>query len=204
MMKFKKVFLVSTLWLLSTFAFADDAKQTLRAKLATLNTIQTNFAQTVTDINGEVVHEASGELVMQRPNQLRWHTQLPDEVLLLADGTTVWQLDYFVEQVTALTQDDAVTNNPMMLLTSSDDNDWQQFDVVLNGTEFSITSLNEGPIRTLTLVYENGELSEIVTLDSQQQTSRLVLIEPTFNTVLPTGLFEPELPDGFVLDDQRS
>ena len=151
-----------------------------------------------------MVHEATGELVLKRPNQLRWHTQFPDEVLLLADGTTIWQLDYFVEQVTALNQADAVTNNPMMLLTSSSDDDWQQFDVSREDNTYTITSLNEGPIRSLTLVYEGENLIEILTVDSQQQISRLELIEPAFNLVLPEGVFAPELPNGFVLDDQRS
>lgn len=196
--------LITCAMLFTADILAESAKQALRDKLATLDTIQTSFEQTVSDLNGEVVHEATGELVLKRPNQLRWHTQFPDEVLLLADGITIWQLDYFVEQVTALNQADAVTNNPMMLLTSSSDEDWQQFDVSREDNTYTITSLNEGPIRSLTLVYEGENLIEILSVDSQQQISRLELIEPAFNLVLPEGVFAPELPNGFVLDDQRS
>lgn len=187
----------------SVSAQSEDAKQALQSQLAQLESFSAQFVQTVTDINGELVHEAEGVITLQRPNQLHWHTTFPDEILLVADGESVWQVDYFVEQVTVVDQSSAIENNPMMLITSDNTADWQNFGISQNGEEFLIQALTQGPIAQLSLTFTDGVLSQLRSVDAQQQTSQLVFSEQQVNPAIMTGQFQTQLPDGFVLDDQR-
>ena len=90
-------------------------------KLSKLVSYSANFSQSISDINGKELQRTSGTLTLKTPNMLRWETQLPDETLLIADGTTVWNVDPFVEQVTVMQQQSITQNNPLMLLVSDDD-----------------------------------------------------------------------------------
>ena len=79
----------------SVSALANDA-EALKTKLAGLESFKAAFTQSVTDENGEVVHEATGNLTMARPDKLRWETLSPDETVLIADGSAVWHIDEWV------------------------------------------------------------------------------------------------------------
>ncbi|MDM7860801.1 outer membrane lipoprotein chaperone LolA [Alteromonas sp. ASW11-36] len=195
--------LVSAIFAHSASATSDDAKHALQQQLAYLKGFEAQFQQTVRDVNGDLVHEAEGIITMQRPNQLHWHTTFPDEILLVADGESVWQVDYFVEQVTVVKQSSAVENNPMMLITSDDPTDWRNFSITQQDGAFQIQALTQGPIATLTLTFTDGVLSLLQSVDAQQQVSTLVFIDPQVNPEINSNKFEPQLPDGFVLDDQR-
>lgn len=192
----------------------------LKALLSDMRQFRANFTQTVVDAQQNVVHEAQGVLTMTRPDKLRWETTFPDETLLIADGEAVWNVDTFVEQVTVLSQANAIKDNPVMLLTSNDDSTWSMFSISqldnalskLSGQEntsslrsFQITPKQQGgQILTLTLTFNsNNELAALTMLDAQQQISTLTFsdIETTFPLAADT--FEVEVPDSFIIDDQR-
>ncbi|WP_269519718.1 outer membrane lipoprotein chaperone LolA [Alteromonas sp. BMJM2] len=198
----------------------------LKTLLSDMRQFRANFAQTVVDAQQNVVHEAQGVLVMTRPDKLRWETTFPDETLLIADGEAVWNVDTFVEQVTVLSQANAIKDNPVMLLTSNDDSIWSMFSISQldnalsqlleqknrSGQEntsglrsFQITPKQQGgQILTLTLTFNSdNELAALTMLDAQQQISTLTFsdIETTFPLAADT--FEVEVPDSFIIDDQR-
>lgn len=198
----------------------------LKALLSDMRQFRASFAQTVVDAQQNVVHEAQGVLTMTRPDKLRWETTFPDETLLIADGEAVWNVDTFVEQVTVLSQANAIKDNPVMLLTSNDDSTWSMFSISQldnaisklleqenrSGQEntsglrsFQITPKQQGgQILTLTLTFNSdNELAALTMLDAQQQISTLTFsdIETTFPLAADT--FEVEVPDSFIIDDQR-
>jgi outer membrane lipoprotein carrier protein len=198
----------------------------LKTLLSDMRQFRANFAQTVVDAQQNVVHEAQGVLTMTRPDKLRWETTFPDETLLIADGEAVWNVDTFVEQVTVLSQANAIKDNPVMLLTSTDDSTWSMFSISQldnalsqlleqkkrSGQEntsglrsFQITPKQQGgQILTLTLTFNSdNELAALTMLDAQQQISTLTFsdIETTFPLAADT--FEVEVPDSFIIDDQR-
>jgi outer membrane lipoprotein carrier protein len=198
----------------------------LKALLNDMRQFRANFAQTVVDAQQNVVHEAQGVLTMTRPDKLRWETTFPDETLLIADGEAVWNVDTFVEQITVLSQANAIKDNPVMLLTSNDDSTWSMFSISQLDNElsqlvgqknrseqentsglrsFQITPKQQGgQILTLTLTFNSdNELAALTMLDAQQQISTLTFsgIETTFPLAADT--FEVEVPDSFIIDDQR-
>ncbi|WP_262993118.1 outer membrane lipoprotein chaperone LolA [Alteromonas salexigens] len=188
-------------------AFAGDTpKADLKALLADMQHYSADFTQTVTDESQEVVHEAKGTLTMTRPDKLRWETTLPDETLLIADGEAVWNIDTFVEQVTIIDQASAVADNPVILLTSQDDETWQQFNVAHgdDNQHFIVKPLSEdGQIRSLSLTFDTGTLRSLSMHDAQSQTSRLVFDNIDTSTAPEMALFEVNVPDTYMIDDQR-
>lgn len=186
-------------------AVADDA-DLLKARLSGLKSFTAAFSQTVKDEQGTAVHEAQGTITMTRPNKLRWETTMPDETSLIADGESVWHVDFFVEQVTVMSQQQAIENNPMVLLTSNSEAIWQQYSITKvddNAFNVSPTSGN-GQIRTLTVQFDEAGLAGLVMLDSQQQQSVIQFTGRKFNAVISPEQFTVAVPDGFMLDDQRS
>lgn len=195
---------------------ADDANVLLKKRLHGLQQYQAAFNQTVTDAQGNIVHEAQGTLTMMRPNKLRWETTFPDETLLIADGEAVWNIDTFVEQVTIISQDQAIKDNPIVLLTANDDETWNSFVISkLDDAKASSTleqyqivpKSTDGQIKSLTLGFNSdGILSTLDMLDAQDQTSALVFSNQDLDFAIDTAkdnLFSVDVPQSYIVDDQR-
>ena len=200
---------------LTTVAEADNAaNKSLQLLLGNMKQFRAGFDQTVVDAQQNVVHEAQGTLTMTRPNKLRWETTFPDETLLVADGEAVWNVDTFVEQVTVLSQANAIKDNPIVLLTSTDETTWSKFSISqMNGgstsdaafQRYQITPNEEGgQIATLTLTFnQDNELTSLNMLDAQQQVSTLVFNNIETRFPVPADTFSVDIPDSFIIDDQR-
>jgi outer membrane lipoprotein carrier protein len=202
----KPLILFITVLLNSTFVLCaeTDAKQQLKVKLALLATYQANFTQTVVDIENTLLQEAEGRIILRQPNNLYWELFEPNESVLLADGTNIWNIDPFLEQVVVYGANAALENNPLILLTNPDSTQWQKFDVSRLDSQFIIKprELNGG-IESLRLVFNGDTLIEIESQDGQQQKSLLLFSEIEQNHSLPADTFRFVMPEGYELDDQR-
>jgi outer membrane lipoprotein carrier protein len=190
----------------STWALAadSDAKQQLKIKLALLATYQADFTQTVVDIENTILQQATGKIVLQQPNNLYWELFEPNESVLLADGTNIWNVDPFLEQVVVYGANVALENNPLILLTNPSSSKWQEFAVSQTDSQFIITPLElNGGIESLRLVFKNDFLVELESQDGQQQKSLLLFKNIKQNDMLPADTFTFVMPDGYELDDQR-
>ena len=185
---------------------ADErASQALQSKLAGMQQFSADFTQEVTDPQGEQIHQASGKLVMARPDKLRWETAQPDDTLLVADGHAVWNVDTFVEQVTIVDQAEAINDNPIILLTTNNPRKWQQFSIAQPSADtFTITPVNgQGQIQQLELVFDNDVLSALSMQDAQEQTSALSFTNVKTDFTPALTLFEVTIGDHYTIDDQR-
>jgi outer membrane lipoprotein carrier protein len=202
----KPLILFITVLINSTFVLCaeTDAKQQLKVKLALLATYQANFTQTVVDIENTLLQEAAGRIILRQPNNLYWELFEPNESVLLADGTNIWNIDPFLEQVVVYGANAALENNPLILLTNPDSTQWQKFDVSRLDSQFIIKprELNGG-IESLRLVFNGDTLIEIESQDGQQQKSLLLFSEIQQNHSLPADTFRFVMPEGYELDDQR-
>ena len=202
----KQLFIFFTVLLNSAFSVATelDAKQQLKVKLAELKTYQANFTQTVIDIENTVLQQAAGKIVLQQPNNLYWELFEPNESVLLADGTNIWNVDPFLEQVVVYGSDSALENNPLILLTDPDSSKWQEFEVSQLDNQFVIIpKVFNGGVESLRLVFNGDTLVELESQDGQKQKSLLLFSDIKQNKALPTDTFLFEMPDGYELDDQR-
>lgn len=207
--------------LINTNTNAQQAPQQLKGLLADMTQFRANFSQKVMDAQQNVVHEAQGVLTMTRPNKLRWETSFPDETLLVADGEAVWNVDEFVEQVTVMAQASAIKDNPIVLLTATDDVSWDKFSIVellvaqdnqSQGNShssllrsFQVTPKETGgQIVTLTLTFnEQHQLAAMNMLDAQQQISTLLFSDIETRFPLAADTFVVNIPESYIVDDQR-
>lgn len=195
----------------SSNGWANDVE--LKNKLSSIQTLSAQFVQRVFDENEEI-YQAKGRLYVAKPQKVRWETQYPEESLMIADGTAVWNIDTFVEQITIFDQASAIMNNPLVLLTTEDNDVWSQFSISNIFTEpnqekgasdiYQIDSLDEtAQIKRLTISFVNNAIASIVSVDAQGQESKLEFTNLQVNDTLNDSLFNVDIPKNYTIDDQR-
>ena len=98
-----------------------------------------------------------------------------------------------MEQVTAINQDQAVANNPLILLTQPNSAAWEDFTVSHSNNTFRIDAKKaDSAVHSLVLVFENEQLSSMSMHDIQ------------LNNTISDSIFSFSLPQGYDLDDQRN
>lgn len=200
---------------LNKSSLPSEAKNTLRAKLASLAFFSANFNQVVESASGEKIAQSSGKLAISKPNLANWHTQTPDELAIVSDGSNVWFYDPWIEQVSVYSLSSAIAKTPILLLTSQDENLWQQYSVTklsndgLTSERFVISSDDiNSQIKSLTLMFDNlngqNELKEFSFLDATGQLSHIRLTDFEDKQPPNLSLFKFDIPEGVQIDDQRS
>jgi len=205
MMKMSRVVVVG-LCLLPLSGWADPAAQrALEQKLQRLQQFSSHFSQTVSDLEGELLYTAEGELTVKRPDRFRWHTRQPDEELVIADGEALWIYNPFVEQVTVLDQAQAVNQSPLLLLTGNNPDNWSGYQVSRTDDTFEVISRDpDSNIARFTLTFDGkGQLLRFNVSERQGQTSEFLLTRFDGHAQLDDAQFRFAVPAGVTVDDQR-
>lgn len=84
-----------------------------------LDSFQAHFTQQVTDGNGVLVQDASGDVWVQRPGKFRWNYLRPFVQQVVANGVELWTYDADLEQATVKPIGDVLSTTPAMLLGGS-------------------------------------------------------------------------------------
>lgn len=193
---------------LSTANAHDDEPQALLARLNHLTTLEADFAQQVTDAQGELVQQLHGHLALARPNLLYWQSDAPDEMVMVADGQNLWYYNPFVEQVTIYQQQNAIAQSPLLLLLDGTSDAWEHYEIKVEGASFALQPLpSASSAQSLQLVFaEHGspaQLTRIILDDGQGQISTIELENVTLNQPVDKQLFTFKVPAGVDVDDQR-
>jgi outer membrane lipoprotein carrier protein len=183
-------------------------KQQLMEKLNKISFFSADFTQEVLDINGNILQKANGTLAVNKPDLVNWHTITPEESLFVSDGKTLWFYDPFVEQVTAYSLNNALTNTPILLLTSTDKSLWDNYSVSSPQANNYLIHANKknSQIKTLELRFSvkmPNELVSFTLLDATGQLSVFNLDNSDYKNQPDGKLFDFLLPKGVYLDDQR-
>ncbi len=209
MIKLKSIAMLVATYAVSTSTFALDAKSDLQELLAPMSTLKANFQQHVLDANGELVQELQGELALARPNKFYWHSNAPDELVLVADGQAVYYFDPFVEQVTISAQSEAANQSPFLLLLDAEASAWSDYNVTSEGLSFQLeptAAAQQQQRLQVNFVAQDeqpAQLHELVLDDGQGQITRIRLSDLKTNVALPYTTFSFQIPENAVVDDQR-
>jgi outer membrane lipoprotein carrier protein len=182
-----------------------QSAQELKAKLALFEGFSADFTQKVVDTDEQLLQQSQGRLTVKRPNFVHWQTLAPDENLVVSDGATLWFYNPFVEQVSAFTLDNSITNTPVLLLTDLESEAWQSFDVIKTSAEHFVIHATDvaAQVKQLELTFADNRLTEFVILDATGQKSQFMLSNVK-NTGLPdSSFFTFTVPAGVDFDDQR-
>ncbi len=88
----------------------------VREFLTSVDSLQANFQQRITDQNGQLVEQATGTVSLKRPGRFRWDYVAPYERVVAADGERVWMYEVDLEQVTVRPMRASLGETPAALL----------------------------------------------------------------------------------------
>ena len=138
---------------------------------------------------------------------------MPDESLIVSDGSNLWFYDPFVEQVSVYTLESAIANTPILLITNNDAKLWQDYNVSqLDDNRYLIESIKENSrVKSLELAFERSDSAEqnnisekLIAFNILDATGQLSIISLSeHDNEANTDLFSFTVPEGVYLDDQR-
>jgi outer membrane lipoprotein carrier protein len=173
----------------------------LRAFVHDTQTARASFSQTVTDKNGRLKQQASGELAISRPGKFRWSVDKPYQQLLVGDGERVWIYDPDLNQVVKRRADQALGTTPAALLAGKDDVerafDWQDLPRA-DGLEWlgATPKDKESSFTEIRLGFDGAALAALDILDNFGQRTRIKLSKLERNPRLAPDLFRFTPPKG--------
>lgn len=189
----------------SNLVFALTPAQDLKVRLNKIDGFSAAFTQEVLSPEKEVLVAGEGTISLSRPNLFRWHTQTPDENILVSDGETLWYYNPFIEQVTATWLQDSTDQTPFVLIVRNNDSDWKRYNIKQDGNQFTLDAKdNTNNMPTFVIdVSQDGTIKQLSLIEQDGQKSIFNLIN--FKVELPeASLFRMELPQGVEIDDQRA
>ena len=113
----------------SAYAGEQDV-QRLTQLLEKSQTIEANFSQLTLDAGGTSLQETSGKMTVKRPGLFYWHTDAPQEQVVVSDGKNVTLWDPDLEQVTIKKLDVRLNQTPALLLSGDVSKISQSFDIL--------------------------------------------------------------------------
>src|SRR5438477_12313363 len=189
----RKLSLVFVLWAVATLVQGATLER-LRAFVRDTQTARAECTQTVTDKNGRMVQQASGEFAIARPGKFRWSVEKPYKQLLVGDGERVWIYDADLNQVVKRRNDQALGTTPAALLAGKDDVerafDWR--DLPANdGLEWlgATPKSKESAFTEIRLGFDDKGLVALEVHDNFGQRTLIRLAKLERNPKLPAELF---------------
>jgi len=179
----------------------------LRNFLANVQGMEASFRQRVIDSRQQVLEDASGSVVMQRPGRFRWNYQAPFERVIVADGEKVWLYEADLDQVTIRRLTAGIGDTPAALLTGKE-SVLERFTVEKSWNEEGLALVRliprsaDADFAGVTLGFDGAELRRLVLDDRLGQQTRVDLTEVRTNPRLSPEVFRFEIPAGAdVIDD---
>src|SRR5438477_11562438 len=189
----RKLSLVFVLWAVATLVQGATLER-LRAFVRDTQTARAEFTQTVTDKNGRMVQQASGEFAIARPGKFRWSVEKPYKQLLVGDGERVWIYDADLNQVVKRRNDQALGTTPAALLAGKDDVerafDWRDLPAA-GGLEWlgATPKSKESAFTEIRLGFDDKGLVALEVHDNFGQRTLIRLAKLERNPKLPAELF---------------
>jgi len=194
--------ILSLMFTMSFSTLAGDLEQ-LRSQLNLLNSFTAKFEQIVKDDQGDVLQSGQGEIALQQPNKISWQQ---DDTLLISDGDKTYYFDSFAEQVSIFKSEKLIQSTPFILLTSNDENLWEQYTVKMDNGAYTVSpkSLDNAQVSALVIRFSDKTkgLKGLEIKDVSGQTSYFNFSNANINPELKAEIFKFEIPAGVEVDDQ--
>ena len=197
-----RMLLVSALTLGTVTAYAGEQDvQRLTQLLEKSQTIEANFSQLTLDAGGTSLQETSGKMTVKRPGLFYWHTDAPQEQVVVSDGKNVTLWDPDLEQATIKKLDVRLNQTPALLLSG---------DVSKISQSFDITSKEQGEVMDFTLKpktkdtlfdslrvsFRKGLINDMQLIDSVGQRTNILFNGVKANQAVPDSKFQFDIPKG--------
>jgi len=159
-----------------------------------------NFEQNVFDADNELIESSTGKFLLLRPNRFAWYYDTPDELIVVADGESLWMYDVELEQVTRAPLSD-LASSPAMLLSGegSVSDGFRISDGVSDDGRRWIELLpveDDGDFTFARIAFSDGIPGALELVDGLSQMTRIEFADVDVNSGLRRRDFEFDPPAG--------
>lgn len=178
---------------------SNTAAKVLTQKLKQIRTLQADYTQVTSNSRGKALKNLQGNLILKRPNQIRWSTVAPSDQLLVADGRTLWIYDKDLSQVTIRQQRGVVAaGTPAALLSGDIDRAIGRYTVTQQeGNAFLLVSKHaSSQYKQIQLVFNGDNLSSMRMWNEIGQVVQISLNNVRINETVPDTAFQFKVPAG--------
>ena len=164
-------------------------------------TLTARFSQLTLDGSGTQLQETAGQMALQRPGLFNWHTDAPQEQLMVSDGKKVSLWDPDLEQVTIKTLDQRLTQTPALLLSGDVSKISESFDISSKEAggviDFVLKPKTKDTLfDSLRLSFRNGIINDMQLIDSVGQRTNILFTGVKANEPIAAGKFQFQIPKG--------
>ena len=201
-MRLIRLLFVAALAAAGVQAHADEAAaQRLSGMLTKAQTMTARFSQLTLDGSGTRLQETAGNLGLKRPGLFRWHTDAPNEQLLISNGEKIWLYDPDLEQVTIQKLDQRLTQTPALLLSGDVSKIGQSFDITAkdggNVVDFTLKPKSKDTLfDSLRISFRSGVVNDMQLIDSVGQRTNILFNGVKANQAVPDSRFKFDIPKG--------
>ena len=194
----------------SASGFADSAAKALSEQLNAINSLTANFQQTISSAEGEALQQASGQLSVKKPNQLRWQIAQPYEHWVITNGKTIWLYDLDLEQVSRQPFDSSIDQTPALLLSGNIEALQARYQIEQSSNDkaevsFSLTpKAGDGLFTRLVVVFKKQQFAAMQIYDSFDQLTDIRFSDVQLNPVIDDKLFDFVPPADIDIIDNES
>ncbi|UCC55273.1 MAG: outer membrane lipoprotein chaperone LolA [Gammaproteobacteria bacterium] len=182
---------------------------TVRGFFASIDSLQADFHQEVSDSSGRQLQVSDGKVWILRPGRFRWDYLSPYRQQIVADGERLWSYDEDLAQVTVQAMDTVLGATPAMLLSGGEPID-EVFQLQLqppagNTLHALLTPRsNDSNITEIHVYFENDILVRIEAIDSFGNHTAFSFSQLVRNIGLEASLFRFVPPEGTdIIGDTR-
>jgi chaperone LolA len=191
----------------------DEGYAALDKFLNGLQSLQSDFTQTVQDSREQVIEKSTGSLAIKRPGKFRWNYAKPHEQTIVCDGKKIWLYDPELEQVTIRNVDQTISGTPAMLLSGegANNNLKSSFNVENAQRHEDMLIINLSPKRAdadfklVQLALKNTDLVAMSLTDKLGQTTLVEFKQFKRNAAIADAQFAFAAPKGAdVIDNTKT
>lgn len=202
-MRLLRTLLVAALTFSTVAAHADD--KTAITRLTDLlnqpKALTAHFSQLSLDSGGNQLQETKGDMAMQRPGLLNWHTDAPQEQIIVSDGKKVWLYDPDLKQVTIKPLDQRLSQTPALLLSGDISKISESFVISYKESggivDFVLKPKDKDTLfDSLRLSFRSGILNDMQLIDSVGQRTNILFTGVDNKANLDRSKFQFVIPPG--------
>lgn len=202
----QKLFIVLLLFPLSRVTFANE--DPLHLFLTGLESLKSEFTQTLIGTKGNVLEEAAGVLYMQNPGKFYWSYQSPYIQSIITNGKTLWIYDEDLEQVTIKDVSGSLDDTPAAILSGTENLESHYIvkdkGIIEGLNMFELNPKNaENQFQSIHIGFHGETLFMMVMYDNLGQITRVNFKTPVRNVLVDKALFEFSVPDNVDVIDDR-
>ncbi|WP_397452485.1 outer membrane lipoprotein chaperone LolA [Pseudomonas sp. NA-150] len=201
-MRLIRMLMVSALAFTAVSAHADSKDVArLTQLLENSKTLSARFSQLTLDGSGTQLQETAGDMSLQRPGLFYWHTDAPQEQLMVSDGQKVSLWDPDLQQVTIKKLDVRLTQTPALLLSGDVSKINESFDISAKEAgeviDFTLKPKTKDTLfDSLRLSFRKGLINDMQLVDSVGQRTNILFTAVKANEPIPASKFQFVTPKG--------